>query len=159
MLLQPRKFKYKNKQKLRKAVHARTYTQLYGGVALVILQPVYFSAKRIFRFKLFLKRAARKSDITRRAFWVSLFPHLPLTKKTKGQRMGKGKGKLSTWFTYLHAGRALIEFKNLRLGRAIYYSKQAGHKLEVEYTISHIPSRHIKVVGASQTNPQLLRYW
>jgi len=27
---------------------------------------------------------------------VSLFPHIPLTKKPKGMRMGKGKGKLAT---------------------------------------------------------------
>jgi ribosomal protein L16/L10AE len=49
----------------------------------------------MFRLKLFLKKAARKTDKTLRRVWVNTFPHIPLTKKVIGSRMGKGKGKLS----------------------------------------------------------------
>lgn len=68
MMLQPRKFKYKTRQKVRSAAHPGTPKMAYGSAALVILRPFRISAKRIFRLKLFLKRSARKSDITRRAF-------------------------------------------------------------------------------------------
>lgn len=96
MMLQPRKFKYKTRQKVRSASHPGVPKMAYGSAGLILLRPFRISAKRIFRLKLFLKRSARKSDITRRAFWVSIFPHLPLSRKPKGMRMGKGAGKLST---------------------------------------------------------------
>jgi ribosomal protein L16/L10AE len=59
------------------------------------------------------------------------FPHLPLTRKPKGVRMGKGKGKLECWFTNISPGSVLIEFKNLRKGRSSFFMKQMTHKLGV----------------------------
>jgi ribosomal protein L16/L10AE len=56
---------------------------------------------------------------------------LPLTRKPTGTRMGKGKGKLECWFTDVHAGIFFVEFKNLRIGRAKYFSTQIGHKLGI----------------------------
>ena len=44
--------------------------------------------------------------------------------------MGKGKGKLSIWFNKLSIGVILIELKNLRRGRAIYFLSQAKSKLK-----------------------------
>lgn len=94
-MLQPRKFKYKTRQTKRTAKNPSTPKFWYGEMALVILQPFQISAKRIFRLNLFLKRSARRSDTTKRAFWISVFPHLPLSRKSKGMRMGKGAGKLA----------------------------------------------------------------
>lgn len=159
MLLQPRKFTYKNRQKLRRAVIPCEHRQVYGSISVALLQPVFFSAKRIFRFKLFLKRSSRKSDITRRAFWVNLFPHLPITRKSKGMRMGKGKGKLMAWFTLMRGGKSIVEFKNLRLGRAQYYSNQVSSKLEVPVKLVSISSKHIRLGGASRTNVFLQTYF
>ena len=138
MILQPRKFKYKSRQKGRSA-HTPSSTKLsYGTVGLVLLRPLRISAKRIFRLKLFLKKSSKKSDITRRAFWVSVFPHLPLSRKPKGMRMGKGAGKLSNWYTQIRAGKLIVEFKNLRYGRAEYYSKQVTHKLDTDISVAAI---------------------
>ena len=95
MILQPRKFKYKTRQTLRSAKNPSSPKFKYGNMAVIILQPFQVSAKRIFRLNLFLKRSSRKSDITNRAFWLSVFPHLPLSRKSKGMRMGKGAGKLA----------------------------------------------------------------
>lgn len=158
-MLQPRKFKYKTLQKRRSFTKPNLSSMKYGSVALTILRPFRVSAKRIFRLKLFLKRSARKSDITKRAFWVFIFPHLPLSRKPKGMRMGKGVGKLSTWFTQLRAGRNLAEFKNLRLGRAIHYSKQLRHKLPVPASIRTIDSRPLHLVGSRRTNPILSTFF
>ena len=49
----------------------------------------------MFRYKLFLKKAARRTDKTLRKVWFYVFPHLPITRKVAGSRMGKGKGKLA----------------------------------------------------------------
>jgi large subunit ribosomal protein L16 len=159
MLLQPRKFKYKTRQKQRSARIAGISHLRYGTMGLRLLKPFRVSAKKIFRLKLFLKRSSRKADITKRAFWVSIFPHLPLSRKPKGMRMGKGAGKLSTWYTQIRGGRILVEFKNLRLGRARYYSNQVAHKLPVPATFTCLPTRVLKVVGARKTNPSLLSFW
>ena len=159
MMLQPRKFKYKSRQKNRSATVPSVTKMVYGDMALVLLKPFRISAKRIFRLRLFLKRSARKSDFTNRAFWFSTFPHLPMSKKPKGMRMGKGAGKLSNWYTQVRTGKTLIEFKNLRLGRAAHYAKQTAHKLPVPSTFTCHKSRNLKLVGASRTNPSLIAFW
>ena len=68
MILQPRKFKFKSRQKVRKAHTPSDSNLSYGTAGVVLMRPLRISAKKIFRLKLFLKKSARKSDITRRAF-------------------------------------------------------------------------------------------
>lgn len=152
MLLQPRKFIWKTYQKNRKYRAFKQSTLQYGLNGVMLLQPYRTSAKRIFRFKIFLKRATRKPDFTRRSLWINLFPHLPLTKKPKGTRMGKGSGKLSTWYTHLHGGVFLVEFQNLRRGRAIYFANQINAKLPVVTKFVELKSKSIKLAGGSKTN-------
>lgn len=131
MLLQPRHFKFKRKQKNRKYFTYKINHNFlnFGSAGLLLLQPVHLTSNHLFRFKLFLKRASRKSDYTKRFVWLHAFPHLPLTKKPTGTRMGKGKGKLECWFTSVSNGTIFVEFRNLRLGRSKYFLKQLTHKL------------------------------
>ena len=44
-------------------------------------------------------------------------------------RMGKGVGKLAAWGSQLAGGITILEFKNLRFGRAVYFFKQAASRL------------------------------
>lgn len=97
----------------------------------MVLKPLHLTANQLFRFKLFLKKSVKKSDYTRRSVWFLAFPHLPLTRKPNGVRMGKGKGKLECWFTNISGGSIVIEFKNLRKGRAIFFMKQMTHKFGI----------------------------
>ena len=159
MLLQPRKFKYKTRQKRRSASIFSNPTIRYGTVALVLLKPLRISAKRIYRLKLFLKRSSRRSDVTRRSFWVAIFPHLPLSRKPKGMRMGKGAGKLATWYTQVRGGKSLVEFKNLRLGRALYYSRQVAHKLPVPTSIHQGTTKRLNLTQSRSTNATMYKFW
>ena len=129
MMLQPRKFKFKNKQKKRGVLSWRNFDLRYGDCGLRTLRPLRMSAKKIFRLKVFLKKAVKKPDITKRRVWFNLFPHLPLTKKPKGVRMGKGSGKLNTWVVHLCGGSLIIEFKNLRPGRSKFFFKKINTKI------------------------------
>ena len=130
MLLRPRKFSYKNSQKKRSINLTISDGKLrYGNHGVLLLQPFSITSKRLFRLKLFLKRASRRSDKTGRKLWLNAFPHLPLTKKVAGSRMGKGKGKLNDWYSKLPYGKVLLEYKNLRRGRFIYYFNQLKHRL------------------------------
>ena len=132
MVLQPRKFKFKLKHKRRRLnFNVRSPKPLiFGGVGLVLTRPLTINSKKMFRLKLFLKKAARRSDKTGRKVWLNTFPHLPLTKKVIGSRMGKGKGKLSIWFNKISTGVIFIELKNLRKGRALHFLTQVQYKLK-----------------------------
>lgn len=131
MVLQPRKFKYKSRHKIRKLNYSLGNKLLFFGQGGVILtQPLRVNSRKIFRIKLFLKKAAKRGDDTGRKIWLNAFPNLPLTKKVIGSRMGKGKGKLSIWHASLRTGHVFIEFKNLRNGRLLYYLKQTQNKLK-----------------------------
>ena len=129
MILQPRKYEFKSRQKKRKKKKYLTTSLSFGTAGCQLSRSIKLTGKQIFRINLFLKRSARKSEKTKRAFWLNLFPHLPLTKKVKGSRMGKGAGKLSMWFTQLPAGLFLMEFRNLRPGRIKHFSKQLEVRL------------------------------
>ena len=94
MLLRPRRYNYKNIQKKRKYITNINRELIFGQCGLQLLQPLRLTNKHISRFKIFFKKGSRKTDKTLRFCWFNVFPHLPLTKKVIGSRMGKGKGKL-----------------------------------------------------------------
>ncbi len=132
MLLQPRTFIYKRRQKQRKCLffNSNFSTNLkFGSAGLLILNPIHLTANQLYRFKLYLKRASKKTESTKRFVWFHVFPHLPLTRKPNGVRMGKGKGKLECWFTNVSGGSIIVEFRNLRKGRASFFMKQLTYKL------------------------------
>ena len=129
MLLRPRKFKYKNLSKRRSFRFSIKTNLLFGHTGLLLLQPLRLNAKQMFRYKLFLKKAAKRSDKTLRRAWFNLFPHLPISRKVAGSRMGKGKGKLAGWSSEVPAGVFLFELKNLRRGRALYFCNQMSHRV------------------------------
>lgn len=52
-----------------------------------------------------------------------------MTKKVAGSRMGKGKGKLNDWYSKLSYGKVLLEYKNLRRGRSVYFLRQLKYRL------------------------------
>lgn len=151
MVLQPRKFKFKLRHKQRRLNYrTRIYKYLlFGHAGLILTQPLRINSKKMFRLKLFLKKSARKTDITLRRVWINTFPHIPLTKKVIGSRMGKGKGKVSIWFNRLSTGVILIELKNLRRGRAAYFLSQAHYKLksssQIVYNRSSQKTLHLPV--------------
>ena len=157
-MLQPRKFKRKSWQKRRNFKLWTPKTLTYGTSGLRIQQSLRMSAKQIYRMKLFLKRAARKSDTTQRYMWFIAFPHIPLTKKGKGSRMGKGAGKLSSWCVQLSPGIVLVEFKHLRYGRILYFLNQIAFKspIKVQPLITTTGSFSINCV--SRANVTLLPF-
>lgn len=159
MLLQPRKFKHKNKQKARGPLKW-TYSQLnYGDSGIKTLNPLRMSSRQIYRMKITLKKAVRKSDLTRRLVWFNTFPHLPLTKKSKGMRMGKGAGKLNTWQAQLRGGTFIFEFKNLRPGRALHFFKKMSMKFPTRTKVFFRSSVRCLYVGQRSLNPKIGGFW
>lgn len=123
MQITPQKIKYINSFKLRKLKKPSLNSKLiFGTIGFKLFTPITLSSKQLVKFVLYFKRAARKSEKTRRFYWIKAFPHLPLTKKPKGVRMGKGKGKRFLWYTTIKPNFIIFELSNIRYGRLVYYS-------------------------------------
>lgn len=159
LVLRPRKFKFKNVQKNR---YFRYYTQSrlqYGQYGLKLLQPMRLTNRHIFRHKLLVKKGSKRSERTYRKMWFNAFPHTPLTRKPEGSRMGKGKGKLSTWVAQINPGVIIVEFKNLRSGRAKYYLKQLAFKLRAKSRVLNISRRQIPLISHKGTFISFDSFW
>ena len=95
MLLQPRKFQYKTRQKVRSVAMAGEATLTYGDSGLRLLQPLRLTGRRIFRLKIFLKkqRGSRiwRSDV---CGWVHSPIHL-LRKRVRGCGWERGLESLA----------------------------------------------------------------
>ena len=121
MLLRPRKTNYINSHKKRSyktfsvKVFYNNFKKLkYGQFGIKNLNHSYtLYNKYLIKIKIFLKKSTRRSNITNRSLWFSVFPHIPVTKKVIGSRMGKGKGKLSNWSAKIPLGLIFIELRNL----------------------------------------------
>jgi large subunit ribosomal protein L16 len=119
---------------------------VFGDTGLQLLQPLNITAKRLFRIKMQLKKGSRRVDKTLRKVWLSAFPHLPLTKKVAGSRMGKGKGKLKGWFSQTPPASTFVEYRNLRVGRSDYFLYQLSQRLPVKTRIIYSYSgKHIRI--------------
>jgi len=144
MILQPRTYRWRALQKTRVFRHYKPATNTFltlGDFGVIAARPTRLVAARVARLRLFLKRTVHNPDRTHRAFWFNCFPHLPLTKKATGLRMGKGKGKLDRWFTNIRSGTTLLRFQNLRPGRFRYYARQVTSKLGIATALSFETAR------------------
>jgi len=168
MLIRPRKNLYKSFQKQRSVKKSHVHTKqnfyfpkkvlVYGQYGLkTYVHDIQIFNKHLFRLKLFLKKSVRKSSITNRILWIKSFPHIPVTKKVIGSRMGKGKGKVCGWAAKIPSRSIFIELRNVRRGRMNYFFKQIKYKLPGKYviitrfnqknTIKLYPSTHIQYVN------------
>ena len=105
----------------------------YGSAALRVISPCFLDSKHFFRLRMLLNRATKRSDQTKRYYWLHQFPHMPVTKKPQGSRMGKGKGARCAWRAFLNPGNFFIETKYLRPGRSRYFFKQVSRRLPFSY--------------------------
>ena len=65
--------------------------------------------------------------------WFNFFPNMPVTSKPVEIRMGKGKGNLKHWTSYVTAGSIILEIiSNLNLLNVISILKKASLKLALK---------------------------
>ena len=131
MDLRPKKFFYKNKFKIRKFLSFKKSSLSYGSAGLLLKHNLFFNSRHMTRFKTFLKKLNKKSERTKRKLLFKTFPYFPLTKKSQGLRMGKGKGKFCNWFAKVRSGSILIEVRNIRPGRVKFFFTQFNYMLRV----------------------------
>jgi large subunit ribosomal protein L16 len=132
MLNRPKQTKYKKTKKGKlKKLKFKTNNLKFGTIGLKAAESGILSAKQI--------EAARQA-ITRKVkrkgkVWIKIFPDLPITSKSTGVRMGKGKGSISHWGARVRGGTILFEVCGISLAIAVLALRTGGAKLPIKTRI------------------------
>ena len=112
--MQPRKMKFRKMQKNLRAVKPAIPAERPKPPALKCRQFGIYSleGRRIKANQLESARMALMRSIGRRGSFIDrmVFPHIPITKKPLGTRMGKGKGAVDHYVAHVRPGKMLFEF-------------------------------------------------
>jgi large subunit ribosomal protein L16 len=131
-MLQPKKMKYRKAFRgNRKGIATKGNELAFGEFGLKALSNGWVSARQL--------EAARKkiTFVTKRAgkYWVRVFPHLPVTIKPVGVKMGSGKGDIDRYVAVIKPGVVLFELGGVTKEMAEEALRKAGHKIGVKTTL------------------------
>lgn len=131
-MLQPKKTKYrKSFRGNRKGIALKGNQVSFGEYGLKATTNGWVSSRQI--------EAARKkiTYVTKRTgkYWVRVFPHMPVTKKAVGVKMGGGKGDIDRYVAVVKPGLVMFEIGGVTREVAEEALRKAGHKLSVKTTI------------------------
>lgn len=123
------KFKKYQKQRRRfKGVSYNYYFPKKGLYGLKATSCRRIRSSHIEAIKRFVQRRVKKK--MKEKLTVCIFPDVPVTKKSSGVRMGKGKGSVEFWATPVYSGRMLFELgSRIRLNDAFSVLVRASLKL------------------------------
>jgi large subunit ribosomal protein L16 len=82
---------------------------LKNKYALIAAEEGRVTKSELYAFELAIKRIIKNNKGEKNKAYLRIHPHLNLTKKSLGVRMGKGKGSIYTQFTRVRPGAILIE--------------------------------------------------
>lgn len=127
-MLQPKRTKWRRSHLVRpKSAAHRGNTVAYGDFGLVATEGGYITNKQIEAARVVLSRYTKKVGKS----YIRIFPHLGITKRPLGVRMGNGKGTVESWDAVVEKGTVMFEIGGIAEADAIAALKQAGYKLSV----------------------------
>lgn len=133
-MLQPKKVKYRKRQKgrsLKRKIATKGNFLVHGEVGLKSLEAKIIYDREIESALNELKRRLGK----RGRHWLRIFPHLPKTKKPPETRMGSGKGDVDAYVTFVKPGSIIFEASGLSLDVLKEALKKASYKLSIKTQI------------------------
>lgn len=134
MLLFPDKMKFKKYQKQRgrfKGIDVRYSFPKRGFYGLKALSSNRLRSNHIESIRRYIQRRIKKKMTEK--LQVCIFPDLPVTRKSSGVRMGKGKGSVEYWCTTVFTGRILFELgKSVNKNEATWSLAKSGSKLAIK---------------------------
>lgn len=135
MLLFPRSFKYKKRQKgknFNKIDNVITFKTIkFNTIKLVAISCGRLTAKQINSISLCINKLMKKIGQVH----LNIFPHNPISKKPLEVRMGKGKGNVDHWVFNVKAGFNLCEIKTNFLMQGCKALKLAQIRLPIKTKI------------------------
>jgi large subunit ribosomal protein L16 len=132
MILFPIKTKYKKSHKRNRILYKTEFLSnqpSLGFSGLKALSSFRATSKQIEAVRKVITKNIKKKYKSRLKF--SIFPHLPITKKSSGIRMGKGKGNVEYWCFLIKKGKILFELnkKQVPMQKAFSCFSLASDKL------------------------------
>nr|UDZ60894.1 50S ribosomal protein L16 [Limnocharis flava] len=105
-MLSPKRIRFRKQHRGKmKGISYRGNRVCFGKYALQALEPAWITAKQIEAGRRAMTRHARRGG----KIWIRIFPDKPVTRRTKGTRMGSGKGDPQYWISVVKPGRILFE--------------------------------------------------
>lgn len=107
-LLRPHRFKYKKVHRnlnLLSGIEVKTSQLQLGCFGIKALEAGKLTPQQIEAVRKVLRKRLKKHG----KIWICTYPAIPLTKKSLGLRMGKGKGAYDTCVSYIKPGKILFE--------------------------------------------------
>ena len=134
MLFIPKSKKFKKSQKgslQNRVTKNNSIFQLKGCVGLKATVSGRLTSKQLVSIKKIINKIIKKTGRLN----INLFPHLPVSKKPKEIRMGKGKGNIDRWVSKILAGSLLCEIYTLSSPLAFAALKLAQIRLPIKTRI------------------------
>jgi len=127
-MLQPKKVKYRKRQKGRVRGRATRANWLdFGMFGLQIMKRGWLTAREIEAARVAMTRFVKRGG----KIWIRVFPDKPITKKPAETRMGTGKGNPEGWVAVVRPGRMLFEMGGVDEALAKEAMRLAAHKLPI----------------------------
>ena len=105
-MLQPRRVKYRNKQRgRRKGIATVGSTINFGDFALKATEPAWVTSRQLEAARRVITRYARRAG----KVWIRVFPDKSVTARAAETRMGSGKGAVDHWVAVVKPGRIIFE--------------------------------------------------
>ncbi|WP_185850811.1 50S ribosomal protein L16 [Blattabacterium cuenoti] len=128
-MLQPKKTKYKKRQKGRIRGYASKGIFLSRGLyGIKALEGGWISSKQLEAARVAATRYMKREG----NLWINIFPDKPATKKPQEVRMGKGKGPVEFWVAVVKPGRILFEIDGVTIDIAKEALRLAAQKLPIK---------------------------
>lgn len=130
MLFTPQKKKRKNQRpRLKRRIYKNISCSsvLMGVVGLQALAFSFITPKQLVTIRAVINKSIKKYGTLR--FFI--FPNVGLTSKPESTRMGKGKGKITSWAYRSQPGCLLCEINTMNVLRATKALKLAQYKLPI----------------------------
>ena len=103
----------------------RGNTLAFGSFGIKAMETAWITSRQIEAARVALTRhLGREAKV-----WIRIFPDKPITIKSPGTRMGKGKGNPEFWVAVVKAGRVMFETEGVKMADAKEACRLAGDKL------------------------------
>ena len=125
-MLQPKRVKYRNKQRGRmKGVSVQGSRLNFGDVGLKATEPAWVTSRQIEAARRVLTRYTRRGG----KLWIRIFPDKSVTARAAETRMGSGKGAVDHWVAVVKPGRVIFEMAGVPEADAKVAMRLASAKL------------------------------
>jgi len=128
-MLQPKKTKYRKRQKGRMKGIAQKGNQLaFGSFGVKALEQEWITQKQLESARQAMTRYMKREG----QIWIRIFPDKPITNKPAEVRMGKGKGDPEGFVAPVKPGRMILEAEGVSRRVAQEALRLAAQKLPVK---------------------------